>query len=320
MPTDSLTISDRAVQQASARGDRTFRWLTVASALLIPLLVGGIFLALLQQSLPSLKRFGFGFLTSQQWNPVTENFGALSSIYGTLVSTLIAMVLAVPLSLALALFLVELAPPRLSRVVGTIIELLAAIPSIIYGMWGMFIFAPFMANYIQPALGKNLGWLPLFQGPPMGIGMLTAGIILAFMVLPFICAITRDIFSLVPNVVKEAAFGMGATTWEVTYKVTIPYGLVGIIGAVFLGLGRALGETMAVTFVIGNSHRISTSLFGAGNTIASTLANEFSEATKAMYVSSLIELGLILFIISYAVQMFSQMLLKRMYRSWSVGL
>ena len=320
MPTDSLTISDRAVQQASARGDRTFRWLTVASALLIPLLVGGIFLALLQQSLPSLKRFGFGFLTSQQWNPVTENFGALSSIYGTLVSTLIAMVLAVPLSLALALFLVELAPPRLSRVVGTIIELLAAIPSIIYGMWGMFIFAPFMANYIQPALGKTLGWLPLFQGPPMGIGMLTAGIILAFMVLPFICAITRDIFSLVPNVVKEAAFGMGATTWEVTYKVTIPYGLVGIIGAVFLGLGRALGETMAVTFVIGNSHRITTSLFGAGNTIASTLANEFSEATKAIYVSSLIELGLILFIISYAVQMFSQMLLKRMYRSWSVGL
>ena len=320
MPTDSLTISDRAVQQASARGDRTFRWLTVASALLIPLLVGGIFLALLQQSLPSLKRFGFGFLTSQQWNPVTENFGALSSIYGTLVSTLIAMVLAVPLSLALALFLVELAPPRVSRVVGTIIELLAAIPSIIYGMWGMFIFAPFMANYIQPALGKTLGWLPLFQGPPMGIGMLTAGIILAFMVLPFICAITRDIFSLVPNVVKEAAFGMGATTWEVTYKVTIPYGLVGIIGAVFLGLGRALGETMAVTFVIGNSHRISTSLFGAGNTIASTLANEFSEATKAIYVSSLIELGLILFIISYAVQMFSQMLLKRMYRAWSVGL
>jgi len=320
MPTDSLTISDRAVQQASARGDRTFRWLTVASALLIPLLMGGIFLALLHQSLPALKRFGFGFLTSQQWNPVTENFGALSSIYGTLVSTLIAMVLAVPLSLALALFLVELAPPRVSRVVGTIIELLAAIPSIIYGMWGMFIFAPFMANYIQPALGKNLGWLPLFQGPPMGIGMLTAGIILAFMVLPFICAITRDIFSLVPNVVKEAAFGMGATTWEVTYKVTIPYGLVGIIGAVFLGLGRALGETMAVTFVIGNSHRISTSLFGAGNTIASTLANEFSEATKAIYVSSLIELGLILFIISYAVQMFSQMLLKRMYRSWSVGL
>ncbi len=320
MSTDSLTISDRPVPQAIARGDRTFRWLAVASALLIPLLMGGIFLVLLQQSLPALKRFGFGFLTSQQWNPVTENFGALSSIYGTLVSTLIAMLLAVPLSIALALFLVELAPPRVSRVVGTIIELLAAIPSIIYGMWGMFVFAPFMANYIQPALGKTLGWLPLFQGPPLGIGMLTAGIILAFMVLPIICAITRDIFSLVPNVVKEAAFGMGATTWEVTYKVTIPYGLVGIIGAVFLGLGRALGETMAVTFVIGNSHHISSSLFGAGNSIASTLANEFTEATKAIYVSSLIELGLILFIITYAVQMFSQMLLKRMYRGWSVGL
>jgi phosphate transport system permease protein len=282
--------------------------------------MGGIFLALLTQSLPALKRFGFGFLTSQQWNPVTENFGALSSIYGTLVSTAIAMLIAVPLSLALALFLVELAPPRLSRVVSTIIELLAAIPSIIYGMWGLFVFAPFMAKYVQPALGSTLGWLPLFQGPPLGIGMLTAGIILAIMILPFICAITRDVFSLVPNVVKEAAFGLGATTWEVTYKVTIPYGLVGIIGAVFLGLGRALGETMAVTFVIGNSHHISTSLFAAGNSIASTLANEFSEATKAMYVSSLIELGLILFVITYAVQMFSQMLLKRMYRAWSVGL
>jgi phosphate transport system permease protein len=306
--------------KASSRGDTTFRWLTILSALLIPLLMGGIFVALLQQSLPALKRFGFGFLISQQWNPVTENFGALSSIYGTLVSTVIAMLIAVPLSIALALFLVELAPPRLARVVGTIIELLAAIPSIIYGMWGMFIFAPFMASHIQPVLGETLGWLPLFQGPPMGIGMLTAGIILAIMILPFICAITRDVFSLVPNVVTEAAFGMGATTGELTYKVTIPYGLVGIIGAVFLGLGRALGETMAVTFVIGNSHHISPSLFAAGNSIASTMANEFSEATSAMYVSSLIELGLILFVITYAVQMFSQMLLKRMYRAWSVGL
>jgi len=303
----------------SPRGDKTFKWLTILSALLIPLLMGGIFLVLLYQSLPALKRFDFGFLTSQEWNPVTEHFGAASSIYGTLVSTLIAMCMAVPLSIALALFLVELAPPRLSRAVSTMIELLAAIPSIIYGMWGLFVFAPFMAKYVQPALGQTLGWLPLFQGPPMGLGMLTAGIILAFMVLPFICAITRDVFSLVPGVVKEAAFGLGATTWEVTYKVTIPYGLVGIIGAVFLGLGRALGETMAVTFVIGNSHHISGSLFAAGNTIASTLANEFSEATEALYVSSLIELGLILFVITYAVQMLSQMLLKRMYRAWSVG-
>jgi phosphate transport system permease protein len=309
-----------ASAQTAARSDKIFRWLTILCASLIPLLIFGIFLALLQQSIPAIKKFGFHFLTSEIWNPVTEHFGGLSSIYGTIVSTLIGMVIAVPLSLALALFLVELAPPKVSRVVGTFIEMLAAIPSIIYGMWGLFFFAPFMAKYIQPALGNTLGWLPLFQGPPLGIGMLTAGIILAFMVLPFICAITRDVFSLVPNVVKEAAFGMGATTWEVTYKVTLPYGLVGIIGAIFLGFGRALGETMAVTFVIGNSHQIATSLFAPGNSIASVLANEFSEATTTMYVSSLIELGLILFVITYAVQMFSQMLLKRMYRAWSTGL
>ena len=200
------------------------------------------------------------------------------------------------------------------------IELLAAIPSIIYGMWGMFVFAPFMAKYVQPLLKDTLGFLPLFQGPPMGLGMLTAGIILAFMILPFICAITRDVFQLVPNVVKESAHGMGATTWEVTYKVTIPYGLVGIIGALFLGLGRALGETMAITFVIGNAHNISASLFAPGSSIASTLANEFTEATTQMYTSSLIELGLVLFVITYLVQVLAQFMLRRMYKSWSVGL
>ena len=251
---------------------------------------------------------------------MTQEFGGLSSIYGTLVSTLIAMVIAVPLSLAIALFLVELAPPRVSRVVGTMIELLAAIPSIIYGMWGMFVFAPFMARYVQPLLQGTLGFLPLFQGPPMGIGMLTAGIILAFMVLPFICAITRDVFQLVPPVVKESAFGMGATTWEVTYKVTIPYGLVGIIGAVFLGLGRALGETMAVTFVIGNAHRISASLFAPGNTIASTLANEFSEATEPDLRQLLDRPGAGAVLITYLVQVVAQMMLRRMYHAWSVGL
>jgi phosphate transport system permease protein len=313
-------MDQAASARSRSRGDQTFRWLTLLSASLIPLLIFGIFLVLLQQSIPAIKKFGFHFLTSETWNPVTEHFGGLSSIYGTIVSTVIGMIIAVPLSLALALFLVELAPPKASKVVSTIIEMLAAIPSIIYGMWGLFFFAPFMAKYIQPPLGKTLGWLPLFQGPPLGIGMLTAGIILAIMVLPFICAITRDVFSLVPNVVKEAAFGMGATTWEVTYKVTIPYGLVGIIGAVFLGFGRALGETMAVTFVIGNSHHIATSLFSPGNSIASCLANEFSEATTTMYVSSLIELGLILFVVTYVMQILSQMLLKRMYRAWSVGL
>jgi phosphate transport system permease protein len=320
VPPLPLTVVKGHRVKTSAGGDRTFRWLTFFCSLLVPLVMVAIGLELIRSSWPAIKQFGWHFLFSNDWNPVTQDFGAASSIFGTLISTLIAMVIAVPMSLAIALFLVELAPPRVSRVVGTLIELLAAIPSIIYGMWGLFIFAPFMAHYIQPLLGRTLGFLPLFQGPPMGIGILTAGIILAFMVLPFISAIARDVFQLVPPVVKESAFGMGATTWEVTYKVTIPYGLVGIIGAGFMGLGRALGETMAVTFVIGNAHRISASLFAPGNTIASTLANEFTEATTPLYISSLVALGLVLFIITYLVQVLSQMMLRRMYRAWSVGL
>jgi phosphate transport system permease protein len=305
---------------ATSRGDTYFKWLTGLCSLITPLLMAGIFVELLIHSWPSIHKFGFSFLYTETWNPVTEQYGGASSIYGTIVSTIIAMLIAVPLSIAIALFLVELARPGVSKVVGSMIELLAAIPSIIYGMWGMFVFAPFMAKYVQPLLKDTLGFLPLFQGPPMGLGMLTAGIILAFMILPFICAITRDVFQLVPNVVKESAHGMGATTWEVTYKVTIPYGLVGIIGALFLGLGRALGETMAITFVIGNAHNISASLFAPGNSIASTLANEFTEATTQMYTSSLIELGLVLFIITYLVQVLAQFMLRRMYKSWSVGL
>ncbi len=320
LPSMPLTVVKGGKIKAPARGDRTFRWLTFLCSLLVPLVMLAIGLELILSSWPAVKQFGWGFFFSLEWNPVLQEFGAASSIFGTLVSTLIAMFIAVPLSLAIALFLVELAPPRVSRTVGTLIEMLAAVPSIIYGMWGLFVFAPFMAYYVQPFLGQTLGFLPLFQGPPMGIGMLTAGIILAFMVLPFISAITRDVFQLVPPVVKESAFGMGATTWEVTYKVTIPYGLVGIIGAVFLGLGRALGETMAVTFVIGNAHRISASLFSPGNTIASTLANEFSEATEPLYVSSLVALGLVLYLITYLVQVVSQTMLRRMYRAWSVGL
>jgi phosphate transport system permease protein len=320
LPPASLTVVKGHQVKTSPGGDRTFRWLTFICSLLVPLAMLAIGLELLRSSWPAVKQFGWGFFFSEEWNPVLQEFGAASSIFGTLVSTLIAMVIAVPLSLAIALFLVELAPPRVSRTVGTLIELLAAVPSIIYGMWGLFVFAPFMAHYVQPFLGQTLGFLPLFQGPPMGMGMLTAGIILAFMVLPFISAIARDVFQLVPPVVKESAFGMGATTWEVTYKVTIPYGLVGIIGAVFLGLGRALGETMAVTFVIGNAHRISASLFAPSNTIASTLANEFSEATEPLYVSSLVALGLVLYLITYLVQVGSQKMLRRMYRAWSVGL
>jgi phosphate transport system permease protein len=314
----SLTMAK--ANPATSKGDLYFTWLTALCSLITPLLMAAIFVELLIHSWPSIHKFGFAFLYTEIWNPVTEHYGGASSIYGTIVSTLIAMIIAVPLSIAIALFLVELARPGVSKTVGTMIELLAAIPSIIYGMWGMFVFAPFMAKYVQPLLKDTLGFLPLFQGPPMGLGMLTAGIILAFMILPFICAITRDVFQLVPNVVKESAHGMGATTWEVTYKVTIPYGLVGIIGALFLGLGRALGETMAITFVIGNAHNISTSLFAPGNSIASTLANEFTEATTQMYISSLIELGLVLFIITYLVQVLAQFMLRRMYKSWSVGL
>lgn len=304
----------------TALGDRVFRGLTAVAALLVPAVILAIGFDLFLTSYPALAKFGPRFLLSQEWNPVTQQFGAASSIYGTVMSTLIAMVIALPLSLAIALFLVELAPPKVSQVVGTMIELLAAIPSIIYGMWGLFVFAPLMATYVQPVLGKYLGFLPLFSGPPLGIGMLTAGIILAIMILPFMSAIARDVFALVPNVVKESAYGLGATTWEVTYKVTIPYGLVGLLGAMFLGLGRALGETMAVTFVIGNAHRISFSLFAPGNTIASTLANEFSEATEPIYVSSLVALGLVLYLVTFLVQVVSQWLLRRMYRAWSVGL
>jgi len=320
LPPSAFTVAKGRRVKTSPGGDQTFRWLTFLCSLLVPLVMLAIGLELLRSSWPAVRQFGWRFFFSQEWNPVLQEFGAASSIFGTLASTLIAMFIAVPLSLAIALFLVELAPPRTSRIVGTLIELLAAVPSIIYGMWGLFVFAPFMAKYVQPLLGNTLGFLPLFQGPPMGIGMLTAGIILAFMVLPFVSAITRDVFQLVPPVVKESAFGMGATTWEVTYKVTIPYGLVGIIGAGFLGLGRALGETMAVTFVIGNAHRISTSLFAPGNTIASTLANEFSEATEPLYIGSLVALGLVLYLITYLVQVVSQTLLRRMYRAWSVGL
>jgi phosphate transport system permease protein len=312
------TASSPDNHKSAFEPDTVFKWLTIAAALVVPTVMTGIFWQLLSLSWSALQKFGWRFFVTEVWNPVTQTFGAASSIYGTVVSTLIAMVLAVPMSLVIALFLVELAPPRLSKVVGTLIELLAAIPSIIYGMWGLFIFAPFMARYVQPVLGKYLGFLPLFQGPPMGIGMLTAGIILAFMILPFITAICRDVFALVPTVLKESGYGVGATTWEVTSKITIPYGIVGVLGGVFLGLGRALGETMAVTFVIGNTHKIALSLFAPGNSIASCLANEFAEATEPIYLSSLFALGLVLFVFTFIVQVISQAMLRRLYRGWSL--
>ncbi len=300
--------------------DIFFRWLTVLGAAIVVLVVGGIVLTLLLHSRLSIKQFGLGFFISRLWNPVTGEFGAASSIYGTIITTLIAMLLAGPAALVIALFLVELAPPKLSRAVGLGIELLAAIPSIIYGMWGLFVFAPFMADNVQPALAKTMPYLPLFRGPPMGIGILSAGIILAIMILPFICAVSREVFMMVPEVLKEAAYAMGGTTWEVTRKVTIPYGLHGILGAMFLGLGRGVGETMAVTFVIGNSHRISASLFAAGNSIASTLANEFTEASEPLYLSALIELGLALMVLTFGFQVVAHLWLKSIRKKTGTGL
>ncbi len=296
------------------RADRTFRILTAACALVVIVLMGGILFELLRNSGMSMKEFGFGFLTSDAWNPGAGEFGAASSIFGTIVSTAIAMLLAVPLSLIIAIYLVEVAHPRVSRIVGGGIELLAAVPSIIYGMWGLFIFAGLMQEHVQPWLGRWFGFLPLFQGPPMGIGMLTAGLILTLMVLPFITAVTRDVLQMVPPVLKESAHGVGATMWEATRHIGLKYGRRGIVGAVFLGFGRALGETMAVTFVIGNSHRISSSLFDAGNTIASSLANEFNEASEPIYLSSLFELALVLFGLTLLFQTLAHFWVSRMQR------
>ena len=306
------------------RLDPTFRALTASSAAVILALMGGVVWQLWSNSGPAWERFGLGFLFSQEWDPVLGDFGAASSIFGTLMSTVVAMALAAPMSVAIALFLVEMAPPTVAKVVGGGVELLAAIPSIIYGMWGLFVFAPFMADHVQPAAQRVFGSTPvlnyLLAGPPIGIGMGTAGIILALMVLPYISAVMRDVFAMVPSVVKESAYGMGSTTWEVTRKVTLPYGSQGIVGACFLGLGRALGETMAVTFVIGNAHRIHASLLAPGNSIASTLANEFVEADDPLYRSVLIELGLVLLAMTLVIQILAQLWLGRLRKRMGGGL
>ena len=307
-------MTDPQIAIPGNKGDNAFRWLTAFCAVVVIIIISAIFIELVRHSSLTFEEFGFGFLFEDNWDPVSQEFGAASSIYGTLVSTAIAMVIAGPLSLVIALFLVELAPPAVSRVVGSGIELLAAIPSIIYGLWGLFVFAPFMRDHIQPFLGDTLGFLPLFHGPPLGIGMLTAGIILALMILPFISAVARDVLQMVPKVVKESAYGVGATTWEVTRKVSLRYGIRGIIGAMFLGLGRAIGETMAVTFVIGNAAAISASLFAPSHTIASTLANEFAEAVEPLYSSSLIALGLVLFVMTILFQAVAHFWLVRLRR------
>jgi phosphate transport system permease protein len=318
----AFAVSETALRsKALARlklGDTAFRYLTRTAAISVLLILSGVIVSLIIGAWPALSQFGFGFLVSERWNPVTENFGALAPIYGTLVTSLIAMAIAVPIGLMIAMFLTEVCPQWLRRPIGTAIELLAGIPSIIYGIWGLFVLAPFLQDTLQPFLIAAFGEVPvlssLFAGPPYGIGVLTAGLILAIMVLPFITAITRDVFEAVPPVLKEAAYGVGCTTWEVVRYVVLPYARAGVIGGMMLGLGRALGETMAVTFVIGNAHKISASVIAPGTTISATIANEFTEAVGELYSSSLIALGLILFIITFIVLAAARLMMMRINR------
>ena len=295
-------------------GDLLFFNLTRAFAAITLALLVGIVVSLTWSALPSIKEFGFGFLTSSEWNPPAERFGALVPMYGTLITSLIALVIALPISFGIALFLTELSPTWLRRPLGIAIELLAGIPSIVYGIWGLLVFAPIFGEHVQPLIAKTLGQLPLvgalFSGPSLGIGILAAGVILAIMIIPFITSVMRDVFELTPPMLKESCYGLGGTTWEVVWNVVLPYTRVGVIGGVMLGLGRALGETMAVTFVIGNASLLANfSLFMPGNSITSALANEFAEATPGLYTSSLVELGLILFVITFIVLTLSKLLL-----------
>ena len=298
--------------------DRIFGGLTLTAAIFVLVLLGGVILSLVIGSLPAFQAFGFHFLTSETWNPNDDVYGALGAIYGTIVTSAIAMAIAIPVGLGIAIFLSELCPFPLRKPIGMAIELLAGIPSIIYGIWGLFIFAPFLQTYVEPPLIAVLGPIPvigaLFQGPPYGIGMLTAGIILGIMVLPFISSISRDVFETVPPVLKEAGYGLGCTTWEVVSNIVIPYSRTGVLGGVMLALGRALGETMAVTFVIGNAHRISASVLSPGTTISAAIANEFTEAVGDLYTSSLIALGLILFVITFIVLAIARYMLMRIQR------
>ena len=302
--------------RAGSLGDAVFRAVTFLFALLVLLILGGVIIALVEGALPALRTFGFSFVITEVWNPVTEKFGALAPIYGTLITSAIAMLVGIPVAFGVAVFITEICPIWLKRPLATMIELLAAIPSIIYGMWGLFVLAPFVQQYIQPAIIDTLGQAPaigaLFAGPPLGIGVLTAGFILAIMVLPFISSIMRDVFETVPAILKESAYGLGATRTEVVWHVVLPYTRIGVVGGIMLGLGRALGETMAVTFVIGNAHRISASILQPGTTISASLANEFTEAFGDLYRSSLIALGFILFIITFIVLAIAKLLLLRL--------
>lgn len=294
-------------------GDAIFRAVIFTVAFLLLLIVVAMILALASHSMLSIRQFGFGFLTGREWNPIQGQFGALAFIYGTVVSSLIALVISVPLSLGIAIFLVEQAPYYLARPVTLLVELLAAIPSVVYGLWGIFVLAPFLRVYVEPSLARWFGWLPLFQGPITGIGLFTGGVILAIMVTPIISAVVRDVLAAVPNTQREAALALGATKWETTIVVLVN-GAPGIAGAIILGLGRAIGETMAVTMVIGNRPEISLSLFQPSYTLASVIANEFTEATADIYLSALVELGLILFLVTFVVNAIARLLVWRVTR------
>ena len=310
-------VSDRASALDRLRfADGSFRAVTFVAALIVLAILAGVIGSLFVGSWQAFSTFGFGFLTSDAWSAPKQNFGAAAAIYGTVLTAFIAMLIGVPVGLGIAVFLTELCPPFLRRPIGIAIELLAGIPSIIYGIWGVYFFKPAMQEYVQPFLIKTLGALPvigpLFAGPPLGYGILTAGLILAVMILPFVTAISRDVFETVPAVLKEAAYGVGCTTFEVVRHVVFPYTRVGVIGGAMLALGRALGETMAVTFVIGNGTKILTSILAPGTTISAMIANQFAEADEGLFTSSLLGLGLILFVITFIVLAAARIMLARL--------
>ncbi len=294
-------------------GDRLFRLVLRAAAGTLLLLVVALAAEMIRTAWPALRTFGGRFLVTSVWDPVAEHFGAVPFVYGTLVSSLLALVIAVPLGIGAAVFLAELAPAWVRSPVAFLVELVAAVPSVVYGLWGIFVLAPLLRTWVEPALARTLGFLPLFQGPPYGVGMLAAGIILSIMVVPFITAVSREVLLAVPTSQREAALALGATRWETTRLAVLRYGRSGLIGAVLLGLGRALGETMAVTMVIGNRPEVALSLFAPGYTMASVIANEFTEATSDLYLSALIEVGLLLFVLTVAVNGLARLLV------WSVG-
>jgi phosphate transport system permease protein len=314
----AITIPYHPQLKREARAEWLFRSLTVASAALVLILLAGVLMALCYGGWPALRAFKFGFLTHEIWNPVTDQFGALAALYGTVVTSLFAMLIAVPLAFGIAVFLTETCPLWLRGPIASCIELLAAVPSIVFGIWGLFVLAPVLQHSVQPWLIGTFGDLPwigkLFRGPPYGIGLMTAGLVLAVMVLPFITSVMREVFLATPRSLKEAAYGLGATQWEVIWDVVLPNSRAGIIGGMMLGLGRALGETMAVTFVVGNAHRISTSLLAPGTTISASIANEFTEAVGSLYTSSLIALGLLLFVLTFTIIAAARLLLLQIER------